>query len=66
MEKSFLKARLKRIYKKIVYDFQDYDCGHTLLCNMSSEYYNLTVEFNKVADKLSKLDSTCPKFRYKH
>lgn len=64
MKKWFLKRKLKIIYKKLIYDFENYDCGHTLLCTISADYYNLCLKFNVTADKLSKIDDNCPKFKY--
>jgi hypothetical protein len=64
MKKRTLKRKLKSIYKQIIFGFEDYNCGHKLLCTVSSEYLNLCIKFNKVADKLSKLDSDCPKHRW--
>ena len=34
-----------------------------LLC-ISSKYYDCCKRFNETADRLSKLDEGCPKFRY--
>ena len=65
IKKSILKKKLKSIYKRIINDFQDYDCGHTLLLAMSIRYYELCEEFNQTADKLSKIDPDCPTFRWK-
>ncbi len=64
MRKAFLKWRLKRLYKKSKYGFDSYTCGHQMLLSISSEYYNTCKKFNMVADKLSKIDSNCPSFRY--
>jgi hypothetical protein len=61
--KKVLKYRYKKLYLKIL-NFEGYDCGHTMMCTLSSEYYNLSVSFNRVADKLSKIDKNCPSFRY--
>ena len=64
MRKAFLKCRLKSLYKKTKYVFESYSCGHKMLLGISSEYYNTCKKFNSVADKLSKIDSNCPSFRY--
>ncbi len=64
MRKRYLKYELKRVYLQIRDGFNDYDCGHKMLLNVSSKYYNLCKNFNNIADKLSKLDEDCPKFRY--
>ena len=64
MKKAYLKWKLKRTYLKTKYGFQDYDCGHKMLLGISSKYYDLCVKFNETADKLSKIDDTCPAFRY--
>ena len=62
MKKELLKYQLKSIY----IDIQkfDYNCGHQMMCNISSDYYNLCKRFNETADKLSKVDSNCPLIRY--
>jgi hypothetical protein len=65
MKKWYLKRKLKRIYIKLQTDYEYLDCGHSLACHMSRSYYNLCLKYNKTADKLSKLDSNCPKFRWK-
>ena len=59
----YLKHRLKSLYIKIE-TFDEYDCGHKLKLTLSSYYYNLCSSFNKVAEKLSKIDENCPSFRY--
>lgn len=64
MIKAFLKWRLKRLYLKTKYGFDGYNCGHKMLLGISSEYYNTCKRFNQTADKLSKLDKSCPTFRY--
>ena len=64
MKKIILKTKLKSVYKQIIFGFEDYDCGHKLMCTISSKYLNLCIKYNKIADKLSKLDSDCPKFRW--
>ena len=64
MKKIFLKWALKKIYLKTIYVFDSYDCGHKLLLHISSEYYNACKKFNETADKLSKIDNSCPKFRF--
>ena len=63
MRKAFLKNRLKIIYLDI--QKFDYGCGHQMLCNISSDYYNLCKRFNETADELSKIDENCPSMRYK-
>lgn len=65
MKKILLKNQLRRIYSTIRDGFQDYDCGHELLCHISSDYYNLCKSFNETADELAKIDSNVPSFRYK-
>ena len=64
MKKAFLKWRIKRLYLKTKYGFDGYNCGHQMLLGISSDYYNACKKFNETAEKLSKIDSTCPKFRY--
>ena len=64
MTQIYLKWKLKRLYLKIKYGFEDYDCGHKILLDISSRYYDLCVRFNETANKLSQLDKNCPKFRY--
>ncbi len=64
MRKLFLKWKLKRLYLKTKLGFEGYNCGHKMLLCVSSDYYNACETFNETADKLSKIDSECPKFRY--
>lgn len=64
MKTMYLKWKLKKLYLKINYDFQEYNCGHKMLLTISSNYYDLCEKFNRLADRLSKLDDACPKFRY--
>ena len=64
MKKKYLKWKFKRFYLKTKYGFKDYNCGHKTLLSVSSSYYDYCKRFNETADKLSKLDSDCPKFRY--
>ena len=64
MKKAILKSKYKRLYLKVKTGFKDYSCGHKMLLNISSDYYNTCKEFNDVADKLSKIDENLPKFRY--
>jgi len=61
----WLKRQLGKTYESIYYKFEDYDCGHTLLLAISSDYLKLCVKFNRIADKLSKIDPKCPTYRYK-
>ena len=63
MIKKILKNRYKNLYVKIQ-NYKGYSCGHKMMLNVSSEYYNLVKSFNDVADKLSKMDKDCPKFRF--
>lgn len=62
---KLLKYKLKRVYIQLQEHFDYMDCGHTLLCSMSSRYYNLCKEFNTIADRLSKIDPDAIKHRYK-
>ena len=64
MKKAYLKWKLKRLYLKIKYGFEDYNCGRKMLLVISSRYYDYCKRFNETADSLSKLDESCPKFRY--
>ena len=64
MKKAFLKLRLKKLYLKTKYGFKSYNCGHQMLLGISPDYYNSCKKFNETADRLSKIDSSCPKFRY--
>jgi len=64
MRKAILKSRYQKLYLKAKTGFGDYSCGHKMLLTISSDYYNTCKEFNEIAEKLSKLDSGCPKFRY--
>ena len=64
LKKAVLKSKYKKLYLKIKTDFNDYNCGHKMLLNISSDYYNTCKEFNNTADKLSKIDINVPKFRY--
>ena len=64
MKEELLRRKMKKVYKKIKFEFEDYNCGHNMLLNISSKYYNYCVKFNRIADKLSKTDSNCPDFRY--
>ncbi len=68
MKKWILKNRLKKRYKKLylqIQNYDDYNCGHKMMLYASSDYYNLVESFNEVADKLSEIDKDCPTFRYK-
>ena len=61
--KKILKREYKNLYVKIQ-NYKAYDCGHKLMLTISSDYYRLVKSFNEVADKLSKIDKDCPKFRF--
>ena len=63
MSKPILKRKYKNLYLQIQ-NYEGYDCGHKLMLTISSDYYRLVKSFNKVADKLSKIDKDCPKFRF--
>jgi hypothetical protein len=65
LKKEILKAKMKKAYLKAINFDNGASCGHNLLIQMSSEYYNRCKKFNELADKLSLLDSECPKFRFK-
>ena len=65
MKKRFLKWRYKRAYRKVENSNTHLSCGDSLCSYISCDYYRLKVKFNRIADKLSKVDSNCPKFRYK-
>ena len=62
--KVILKWKYKRLYLKAKTGFKYYNCGHKILLNISSDYYNNCKEFNKIADKLFKIDKECPAFRF--
>ena len=64
MIKAILKSKYKKLYLKAKTGFEDYSCGHEMLLNISSDYYNTCKEFNETAEKLSKIDNNLPKFRY--
>ena len=63
MSKLILKTKYKNLYLQIQ-NYEGYDCGHKLMLTISSDYYRLVKSFNEVADKLSKIDKYCPKFRF--
>jgi len=63
MSKLILKRKLKNLYLQIQ-NYKGYDCGHQMMLTISSDYYNLVKSFNDIADKLSKIDKDCPKFRF--
>jgi hypothetical protein len=64
MKKAYLKWKFKRLYLKTKYGFEDYNCGHKVLLGISSRYYDCCKRFNETAERLSKIDEGCPKFRY--
>jgi len=61
--KLILKSKLKRLYIRIQ-TYDNYNCGHAMQLMVDTSYFNLCKKFNKVADKLSKIDKDCPSFRY--
>jgi hypothetical protein len=63
--KKYLKAKYKKVYVKIKYGYESYNCGHKMLLNISSDYYSNCKKFNSIADKLSKIDVETPSFRFK-
>jgi len=63
MSKLILKRKLKNLYLQIQ-NYKGYDYGHQMMLTISSDYYNLVKSFNDIADKLSKIDKDCPKFRF--
>ena len=60
----WLKRQLKKSYLHARDGFDYYTCGHSLKLHLSNDYYNACKRFNKIADKLSKLDPGAPKFRF--
>lgn len=63
MSKLILKRKYKNLYLRIQ-NYKGYDCGHKMMLTISSDYCRLVKSFNDVADKLSKIDKDCPKFRF--
>lgn len=63
MKKLLLKNKYKKLYLQIQ-NYKGYDCGHSMMLNISSDYYNKVKSFNEIADKLSEIDENCPTFRY--
>ena len=63
MKKIYLKYKLKRLYIRIQ-KYPMHGCGLALQMAIDNRFYNLLKKFNETADKLTKLDPECPKFRY--
>jgi len=62
---SEAKKKLKSLYLKIRKKESTLNCGISLANYISRDLVSWKLEFNKIADNLSKIDPLCPKFRYK-
>ena len=63
--KNYLKWRYKKLYLKIKYGYESYNCEHKMLLNINTNYYSNCQKFNSIANKLFKIDVKTPSFRFK-
>ena len=56
-----MKAKARRLYRKLNWYMEDYDCGIEMACNISLNVSTVNRKLDKVLDKLKELDKDYPK-----
>jgi len=58
-----LQKQAKAAYRAYYRILDGYSCGAALAENISKDLYSIKIRFNKLCDRMAKLDPTCPRFR---